>query len=112
MGLEGSGQETLWEEESRDPEGGWLSIHQPVVHEFASLDKIVEPGSKWLHGEIGHILPKSWNLTILKGEEHSIKVTGHEHDTVNGLLKIFQSLSHSHQESVELVHLLHQYSRQ
>ena len=74
------------------------------------MDEIIEPGSEWLHGKVRVLGPVVWYLSILNGKEHLVKLTRHEHDSVNGLVKVFQGYAHYSEQAVELFHFLYKHS--
>ena len=44
--LQGSSEERLGEEETRDPETGWSPVVYPFLHELQPLNKVINPASQ------------------------------------------------------------------
>jgi len=88
VSLQGTSQETLREEQTRDPEGHGGTVLQPVVHEDNTLLQVNVPGGKWLKGWVTNLSPVSRHLVVLKGQVHLIEDVGHNDETMNSLLKI------------------------
>ena len=66
--LQRSREESLGEEESRDPESGWRSAIDPLLQEVDSISQIDDPrGERFQTQEADGGRPCNWNLIIEQG---------------------------------------------
>lgn len=86
--LKNTCQEGLSEEETRNPEVGWRAIFNPFLHEFESLDKVVDVASKRFQAGIGNFEPNSRHLVIKNTIEYSLKFLTHNNEAIDSLVDI------------------------
>jgi len=72
MGLEDTGHETLWEEHTRKPIRGWVSVVEPESHELYSLEEVLEPRREWLKTWVTNLGPVEWYSVVLDLQVHGI----------------------------------------
>jgi len=72
MGLEDTGHETLWEEHTRKPIRGWVSVVEPESHELYSLEEVLEPRREWLKTWVPNLGPVEWYSVVLDLQVHGV----------------------------------------
>jgi hypothetical protein len=98
--LESSGEESLGEEEPRDPEGGWCTLIEPVLEEGSSLIQINDPRSEWLEGQESNSRPFSRDLIVMEARRNSIELIGHDNFSNQRLLNVDEMVLHHDKEGV------------
>lgn len=104
----------LGEKEAWQPEAVWDPLLQPVLHEGNPLVVVFEPASEWLERWIRHLVPQFWNLVAKHAVEHELQLSTHDHQTLDGFLKLHERAPHCARESVciEISELYYQVQKQ
>lgn len=92
--LQSSGEESLGEEEPRDPEGRWGTLVEPVLEEGSSLVEVNNPRGKWLQRQESNGGPLEGDLVIVETGGHFIELIGHDYFTNKRLLHVDQVILH------------------
>ena len=83
-------EESLWEEESRDPEHLWCSIVIPARQEVDTVVAVLDPRSKRFLTEeaftFSLVTPHGWDLVIIDRCRHLLQVLRHDQLTNESLL--------------------------
>lgn len=98
--LQGGGEESLGEEEPRDPEGGWCTLVKPVLEELSSFIQVDDPTGQWLQGQESNGSPLGRDLIVMEARGHGIKLIGHDYFTNQCLLDVNKMVLHHDKESV------------
>mmetsp|Transcript_24596 Transcript_24596/g.35284 ORF Transcript_24596/g.35284 Transcript_24596/m.35284 type:complete len:200 (+) Transcript_24596:264-863(+) len=92
--LQNGRQETLWEEESRDPEGRRDAHVDPRADKVQALQQVLEPRTQWLHGRISCRSPRGRDALIETRVAHGFQLRGKHHEPLKSPLQVFQRQMH------------------
>lgn len=106
--LKHTGQETLGEEESRDPEDSWISHIYPPLEEGQSGLQVGHIGPKWFQGRIGLAHPKIRDFSVEERLGGGLKRSIHDDLTHHGEFDVLQRGAYDFDEAVESLQLLGQ----
>lgn len=98
--LSSTGEESLREEESGQPEGGRHAVIVPLGNEDHPFVDVGDPGAKRLQGKRSDGAECLWHLVVEEGSGHSVQFLRHDDLTEQGLLHICQHDDHSREETV------------
>jgi hypothetical protein len=98
--LESGGEESLGEEEPRDPEGGWCTLIEPVLEEGSSLVEINNPRSEGLEGQESNGGPLGRDLIVMEAGGNSVELVGHDNFSNKRLLDVDEMVLHHDKEGV------------
>lgn len=74
-----SGEESLREEETRDPENFRGSSLDPIVQEVDSVVAVKNPGCKWFERQESFLDPDRWNLVVENSSGHVFELLTHSY---------------------------------
>jgi len=83
-------QETLGEEETTDPEVGWLAFFDPLLDEAKTLNKVDDVARERLERWVRTLCPQGWDLVVEQGEADLFKLGAHHDLTLDGELDVFE----------------------
>lgn len=86
--MEGSSEERLCEEKSRNPEVRRSTIINPFLHELESLNEVIDPASKRFQRWIRYLVPDLWDFVVKQAIEHNLQILAHYHKSINCFINI------------------------
>lgn len=92
--LKTSSEESLWEEETWDPENVRSSLIDPIDKEIYSCVAILNPGGKWFQREETFTGPLLWYLVIKNSSRHFLKFFTHNNFSNKRLLYLHKTDFH------------------
>lgn len=108
--LQRGSEESLGEEEPRDPEGRWGALLNPLRQEVDSLEQVQLPRSEGLQGQESLGGPRVGNLVVEQTGAHRFKIFRHDDFSDERLLNSDELDLHQVEETVVLESLLGKHS--
>lgn len=106
MHLEGSGFETLREEEAGNPVRQRHAFFNPSAHEDDTLKEVIEPRLEGLERRIGPGDPHAGYFTVEEIVHHLLEGLRHDDSTFDSFVQVDQRLADNINQQVESVKLL------
>lgn len=97
------------EEKTRDPVDVRCAATDPLGEEIDTCITVFNPGCEWLQRKETLLYPCWWNLVVINGICHLLKVLTHYDFTNKCFLDLFEANSHLGEKSVVSDALLEQY---
>jgi hypothetical protein len=107
--LSGTSEESLREEETREPESCWASGINPSTDKLESIIQISHPRRQWLKGEEADFAECCWHLVVEHGCSEGVEVFVHHNFSLKSELDLPEHLVHDDEESVVSNDLLGKY---